>query len=112
MPTDMIIQYGSFGLVVFVVVFTLVWFVRVGFPRTLDALSSMVDRVLLKIDSIEDECREERAAILKAFREEREFERQTQKEIANRMTQALADIYNKRYDERGDNSERREAKDR
>lgn len=93
-PTDNIIQYGSFGLVVFVVVFMLVWFVRTGFPRTLDTVSSMVDRVLIKIDEIEEECRKERGELMKTFREERDTDRKMRHDLVNQFTAELAKLYN------------------
>lgn len=66
MPDNSYIQYGSFGVVVFLVG----WFVLYGFPRMLEAISSAVDRFLLKIDAIENRCNQEREKMMQEFRNE------------------------------------------
>lgn len=92
MPYNEVIQYGSFGLVVFVVIFLLVWFVRVGFPRTLEAGTSCIDKVLGKIDQIEASCREERKQMLAIFREEREIDRKARHDQGVLYQKSLAEI--------------------
>lgn len=67
MPDNSYIQYGSFGVIVFLVG----WFVLYGFPKMMDTISSSVDRFLSKIDSIENQCKEERIAIANQATEER-----------------------------------------
>ena len=71
MPDAAYIQYGSFGLIVFVTV----WFVRTGFPRMMEVVESSITRVLAKIDAIESRCADEREANLQAFREEQQLGR-------------------------------------
>lgn len=93
MPSEVGIQYGSFGLVVFTVVFLLVWFVRSGFPHALEKLSAIVDRVLTKIDEIESECRQERLDMIKSFREERELDRKARHDLINQLTAAIAQLH-------------------
>lgn len=73
MPDNVFIQYGSFGLVVFIVA----WFVLRGFPQMVAALTASIERVLSKIDSIEADCREERREMLKTFRDECEANRRS-----------------------------------
>jgi hypothetical protein len=65
-PDTAYLQYGSFGLIVFVVV----WFVKTGFPRIMDAVENSVTRVLSKIDAIEERCAAERESTIRSFREE------------------------------------------
>ncbi len=86
MPDNQFIQYGSFGVIVFLVG----WFVLRGFPQVITALTASIDRVLMKIDSIESECRAERTELLKVFREEREADRVARHAMANQFTEMLA----------------------
>ncbi len=92
MPTDSVIQYGSFGLVVFTVVFLLVWFVKFGFPQMLATVIDCVSRVLMKIDQIESDCRQERRELLEVFRAERDEDRKSRHEQAQMLQRAIAEV--------------------
>lgn len=95
MPGNDLIQYGSFGLVVFVVA----WFVLRAFPQMVSALTASIDKVLQKIDAIEANCRAERLDLLHEFQKEREADRIARHSMANQFTETISKLVVKKHGE-------------
>lgn len=98
MPDNQVIQFGSFGLVVFVVL----WIVLRGFPQAVDvirftvtntlaAAATMVDRALIEIKTMDTNGRTERQEMIRAFREELELQRKADREDSDADRRARHD---------------------
>lgn len=98
-PVDSYVQYGCFGLLAALVV----WSLWKGIPAALathrEALISVakdhkaaMEEVIRSSEAMEDKCREERLAVHKAASEEREKYRQRETELMREFQKALSDI--------------------
>lgn len=87
MPENTYIQYGSFGIIVFLVI----WFVIYGFPKMMETVTTAVSSTLVMISSIEEQCRNERVELLRAFREECELNRKFTREESDADRKARHD---------------------
>jgi len=69
-------EWGSFGVIVVLVV----WFMLRAFPKMLDTVGTSVERVLNKIDHLEEACRQERREMFALFQAERAADRKAREE--------------------------------
>ncbi len=107
-PIDQFMQYGAFGIVVFLVF----WYVWIGHPKMMDKFENslklvtesskvaitnladknkeVMDNALQTFKEAEDECREERREVAASAASERDKDRELRHNLANQL-QKLAD---------------------
>lgn len=84
--TPLILQYGSFGVVVFLVV----WFLHKGFPSALATHREVCEGMLKAFQADTEACRKERLELAQKTADEREKDRKVRHDLVDKMQEVIA----------------------